>query len=271
MSDTVTVTEGIIYDSVDGIDLRLDYAVPDASRGNGGSVSRPIVLYIHGGAWLSGVRDGEGERFILRRMAAAGFVAASTSYRFSSVATFPAQIRDVWAAIRWLRVHADELGANPDRIGAWGHSAGGHLAALLGLTAGRTNLGADEEPLSAIVPISAPTDLSKMPEADNPGSHESLLLGATVADSRELAERASPVTYARAAVAGMGGAPAFLIIHGKDDELVPFEQAEELHEALPGSSLFAVGGADHSFTQGNAGWPEIIAVAEAFFQTTLCR
>ena len=286
MSDTVTVTEGVIYDTIDDIDLRLDYAVPDTSRGNGGSVSRPIVLYIHGGAWLSGIRDGEGERFILRRMAAAGFVAASTSYRFSSAATFPAQIHDVWAAVRWLRVHADELGANPDRVGAWGHSAGGHLAALLGLTAGRTELGADSEPLTAIVPISAPTDLSKMPEADNPGSHESLLLGATVAESRELADQASPITYARAAgtagsagaaaagaerVAGRSEGPAFLIIHGKDDELVPFAQAEEFHEALPGSSLFAVGGADHSFTRGSVGWPEIIAVAGAFFQTTLCR
>ena len=281
MNDTTTVTEGIVYDTVDGTELKLDYALPDTSGGNGGSMARPIVLYIHGGAWLTGSRDGEGERLLMRRMAAAGFVAASTSYRFSSVATFPAQIRDVWAAIRWLRTHAEDLGADPHRVGAWGHSAGGHLATLLGLTAGDTALGADDEPLRAIVPLSAPTDLSAMPFADDPDSHESLLLGATVAESPELADRASPITYARRAVSAAGSVgassgtpsdlPAFLIVHGEDDELVPFAQAEELHAALPGSSLFAVGAANHSFDSSDTGWPEIIALAASFFQTKLYR
>jgi acetyl esterase/lipase len=273
MKDTTTVIEGVVYASPDGVDLMLDYALPARSADANGA-ARPIVLYMHGGGWMAGSRDGEGERILMRRLAANGFVAVSASYRFSDVAVFPAQIRDIWAAVRWLRANADELGADPGRVGVWGHSAGGHLAALVGLTAGHEEFGADDMPVQAIIPLAAPAMISRLQDADALESHLTSLLGSTVADAPDLADRASPLMYAQRAYAGGAGsqvAQRFLIIHGDQDELVPLSQAQALHLALPGSSLFVMGGADHSFTTGSAGWPEVVALATSFFYTRLCR
>jgi acetyl esterase/lipase len=90
----------------------------------------PLVVWIHGGAWAGGTK----ERCPALPLLDGGFAVASVTYRFSQHAKFPAQIEDCKAAIRWLRAHAKELNFDPDRIGAWGSSAGGHLVALLGTT-----------------------------------------------------------------------------------------------------------------------------------------
>jgi acetyl esterase/lipase len=114
--------------------LHLDLRVP------AGAGPFPVVVWIHGGAWWSGSRlrlpepiaaVGFHDR-LLRR----GYAVADADYRLSREATFPAQLYDVKAAIRWLRAYTDELHLDPARFAAWGESAGGHLAALAGLTGG---------------------------------------------------------------------------------------------------------------------------------------
>jgi acetyl esterase/lipase len=190
------------------------------------------------------------------RLVAAGFAVASVDYRLSAEAVFPAQPHDVTAAARWLATRADELGVVTGRIVAWGESAGGHLAALLGLTAGRPELaevtGGDAPPVAGVVDWYGPSDLTTIraqarPDAiarsDEPDSRESLLLGAPLAEAPDLARRASPVTYVHA------GAPPFHLAHGADDRFVPAEQSRELAAALEVNGvpveLSLVPGADH--------------------------
>ncbi len=270
--DDVTLTADVGYGTVDGTTLRLDYAVAAAagSRAAGGGRPRglPVVMYIHGGAWLFGDRAGAAERERMFALAAEGFFSVSVGYRFSAVALFPAQIRDIWSAVQWLRSEGPGLGADPSRIGAWGHSAGGHLAALLGLTASVRELGGAGMPIQAVVPVSAPTNLFAMGGThDDPDSPESKLIGSRIRTSRALADRASPVTYAAAAKGRV--LPPYMIVHGTADTVVPFSQAEELHRSLPASTLLAVGGADHDFKGGSLGWEEITNAATAFFRRHL--
>src|SRR6478736_9837153 len=142
---------GISYGLVSGYrPLQLDVWVPAAST------TPPLVVWIHGGAWLSGDRRYLPETLrpnqLFDALLAAGLAVASVDYRHAREAPFPAQLHDVKAALRYLRAHAGALGIDVTRVGAWGESAGGHLAALLALTAARTDL---EGELGMIGPSSA--------------------------------------------------------------------------------------------------------------------
>lgn len=223
--------------------LLLDLYTPRA----GDAPPRAVVVFLHGGGWQAGSRrvfcptwrDWRPSPF--ERLVAAGIAVASVDYRLSAEAVFPAQLHDVKAAVRWLRAHAGELGLEPARMVAWGESAGGHLAALLGLTGGQPDLEgkADTARLSSdvagVVDWYAPTDLlsmqSQMPanarnNVDAPDSRESLLIGAPVQSRPDLARRASPVTYVHP------GAPPFHIAHGAEDRFVPAAQSRQLADAL---------------------------------------
>ncbi len=110
---------------------RLDLVAPAGHRG-----ALPLIVYIHGGAWIGGDKwDCPGAILVK-----AGYAVASVNYRLADQAKFPAQINDLKAAIRYLRAHARQYNIDAQKIGVWGHSAGGHLAALLGTTCGVTEL-----------------------------------------------------------------------------------------------------------------------------------
>jgi acetyl esterase/lipase len=243
-------------------------------------VPAPVVLFLHGGGWRLGTRsvfcptwrDWHPDPF--HRLVAAGFAVASVDYRLSGEAVFPAQLHDVIAAARWLHTRADELGVDAGRMLAWGESAGGHLAALLGLTAGRADLvlgGDDPVPaLAGVVDWYGPTDLPSLPaqarpdavaRSDAADSRESLLLGTPLPEAPDLARRASPVTYIHPA------APPFHIAHGADDRFVPVEQsrtlATRLRDAGVPVSLDVVPGADHMWR--DAADPEAIFTAAVDF------
>jgi acetyl esterase/lipase len=94
----------------------------------------PLIVWIHGGAFLFGSKEGFPVEPVPLHFLLEGYAVASINYRLSLEAVFPAQLEDCKAAIRWLRAHADEFGVDPNRIGVWGASAGGNLAALLGTT-----------------------------------------------------------------------------------------------------------------------------------------
>ena len=224
----------------------------------------PVVLYIHGGAFLMGDRrhlPPPLDRLdLFDRLPREGFAVASADYRLSGEVRFPGQLHDLKAAVRWLRARADELGINPLRIAAWGESAGGHLAAMLGTTSahpgtdGAVGLTGASSAVGAVVDWYGPTDFAAMdrhapPDSamvhDDPGSPESILIGAPVQERPDLVLAADPATWAGP------DAPPFLIQHGTRDRLVPFGQSVHLDAALRAAGgrcvLLPVDGADHVF------------------------
>jgi len=263
------VLRDLEYAQVDGISLRLDLYLPDRPSGE----SLPVVVWIHGGGW----RAGSKERTIAPRVLGDEYVVASIDYRLSQQAVFPAQIHDCKAAVRWLRAHAGIYRIDPDRIGVWGSSAGGHLVALLGTSTGVAELeGAVGEHLDqssavqAVCDFYGPTDLTVMigqtSAIDHGGadSPEGLLLGGPVAEHPELAALASPVTHVDSSD------PPFLIVHGDADRTVPYEQSVALHQALAAAgvdaTLHIVGRAGHGGFP-----PEVNLLVVAFFDRVLAE
>jgi len=204
---------------------RLDLYLP-AQPGQ----SRPLVVYIHGGAWRGGSKDECPARGLIHL----GYAVASIEYRFSQDAPWPAQIQDCKAAIRWLRAHAREYGFDPKRIGVWGASAGGHLVALLGVTGHVTDFdtGPNLDQSSAVqcvVDFFGPTDFlhyGDPAKLDTPGNAVDQLLGGPVSTHQALARSASPDYFV-----ARDAAP-FLILHGDHDPLVPLQQSQELNADL---------------------------------------
>jgi acetyl esterase/lipase len=230
----------------------------------------PVVVYIHGGGWQGGSRDG-GVR-PLSRLAARGYFGATIEYRLSREAKFPAQIEDCKAAIRFLRSKAKEYGIDPDRIGVWGPSAGGHLVALLGTSGdvkeleGRGGSAEFSSRVQAVVDWFGPTDFLRMGknkiDHDAPTSPESLLVGGPIQENKDKVAAANPITYVTK------DDPPFLIMHGDKDDLVPLSQSEFLHAALQKagveSRLHVVQGAGHGF-----GGRELEAMVDEFLDRHL--
>ncbi|MET9775555.1 alpha/beta hydrolase [Streptomyces sp. NPDC006367] len=233
-ADGVRLLRAVPYAAHDGArPLELDVWLPEEPVGG----PLPVIVFLHGGAWRTGLRDTLGPRFRawrpgpFARLVRAGFAVVCPDYRLSGEAVFPAQLDDLGAALAWLRTRAAELGVDPERTVVWGESAGGHLAALLALTA-------DPAPRGCVVWY-GPSDLTAAP-AYTP---EAALLGAPAAGVPDLARAASP-----AARVGPG-APPFLILHGAEDSVIPVAQGEALASALEAAGaaveLRTVPGADH--------------------------
>ncbi|HVP72769.1 MAG TPA: alpha/beta hydrolase, partial [Phycisphaerales bacterium] len=209
-----------------GIELKMDCAFLKKSDGQ----PMPVIIYIHGGGWSGGNRN-MGLPFSIA-FARGGYFACTISYRLSGEAIFPAQVHDVKAAVRFIREHAEQLVIDPDRIGVWGHSAGGHLSAMLGVTGndhsldGPVNDKSAGSEVQAVVDVSGPTDLVRIAPGGNGGPMISQFLGGTVREKQDEAKAASPVNYVDAKDA------PFLIIQGGQDNLVPDEQAEIMRDAL---------------------------------------
>lgn len=212
----------IPYISRGGVELLLDACYID----NPTDALRPAIVFVHGGGWMGGDRITTSNDWL----AEAGFFCVSIDYRLTDIAQFPAQIHDVKAAIRWVRLHAIEYGVDPDRIGVWGSSAGGHLAALCAVTNGNDWYDGDgnegvSSAVQASVPICPPTDfLLDWYAIDGLPIHEEAeacmegLLGATIPYQPEFAREASPLWQVH------GNAAPQLVIHGTMDELVPVGQ-----------------------------------------------
>jgi acetyl esterase/lipase len=248
----VAVLAGVPYAALPGArPLELDLYLPAARLA-------PVVVFVHGGGWRLGSRHSAGPAYpgtsAFEAVARAGIAVASVDHRLSGEALWPAQLHDVKAAVRWLRARAGELGVDPQRVFAWGESAGGHLAALLGLTAGDPGLEGDvgvTGPSSAVAAVAAwypPTDLPALPgdlgtDPAAADSREAQLLGAPVAAVPDRAAQASPVAHASP------GAPPFLLLHGRADRLVPCVQSERLRDALQDAGVpvefTTYDGADH--------------------------
>ncbi len=223
------------YAGTDHARQRLDLYLPKERKTD---KPLPLIAYIHGGAWLGGDKRGAGGQVV--RFAASGeYVAASIGYRLSGDATWPAQIHDCKAAIRWLRANAAEYGIDPERIGVMGSSAGGHLVAMLGTSGGVTELEGDlgdaddqSSRVTCVVDEYGPADMLTIGDFPSQLDHksasspESRLIGGAILENREAARSASPVAYFSK------DDPPFLIIHGSNDQVVPYHQSVELDEQL---------------------------------------
>lgn len=255
------------YGDAGGRALLLDIALPREGAG----MQRPALVYFHGGAWRSGSRA-NGVPAICY-YARHGFVAASVGYRLSGEAQFPAQIEDCKCAVRFLRAKAAEFVIDTARIGAMGSSAGGHLAALLALTAGRDVFekrgGWKNFPdhVAAVCDLFGLSDFLRMPpkQFSDELSSTTRLFGGTLEELRDKYIAASPVNHAHA------DAPPFLLIHGDADDLVPLEQSEFLFDALKNAgadaTLHIVKGAGHG--SSNVVNPGVRAQILAFFEQHL--
>lgn len=246
---------------------KLDLFIPA-----GATNALPLIIWVHGGAWMGGSKDQCPALPYLQK----GYAVASINYRLSQHAIFPAQIEDCKAAVRWLRAHAKENNLDPDRFAVWGASAGGHLVALLG-TAGdvkKFDVGENLEASSrvqAVVDFFGPTDLTRMAQDALPGSRidhdapdaaEAKLIGGPVQQNKDKCAAANPITYV-----AKNNSP-FLIMHGNKDDIVPYQQSELLRDALQRAGVPVtfkiVEGAGHGF-----GGPDIDRQVAAFFEQHL--
>jgi acetyl esterase/lipase len=217
----------------------------DLYKPSSGSGPFPLVIWIHGGGWSMGNKSAVE---LSLQMTCHGYAVASINYRLSGAGIFPAQIFDVKAAIRYLRANAIALNVDPNRIGVFGSSAGGHLASLAASSVGVTSLedltqgnAATSSAVQAAVAWYGPSDFAQMdsqviaqgcnPNAathNNRDSPESKLVGCTVADAScaPAVARANPATHISA------NSPPILLMHGKLDCTVPNGQSAVMKTAL---------------------------------------
>lgn len=269
---------GIVYWTQLGYrPLRLDLYLPPDSMARPAS-GFPTVIFLHSGGWRGGDlrRNGVYVDFpgLLASLSARGYVVASIEFRLSGEAVFPAQIQDVKAAIRWLRLHAPEYGIDPARAMTWGTSSGGHLAALAAVTCHEPAFdpvpGSGSSPaakseaiaLSGIsdcvqgsvswfgvydmATIAAQSRQDKAMSRDVPEAPEWRLLGCFAAQCKPAQiAAASPVTYIQA------NEPPMLLVVGSEDTTVPYHQTLEMADRLKSAGapyeILVLQGVDHDF------------------------
>ena len=246
--------------------LQLDLYLPEAPDSK---KPLPLVVWFVGGGWM--LCDRKVAPLFLTHY---DMAVASVSYRVSSVAKAPASICDSKAAIRFLRANAATYGIDPERIGAFGQSSGGHLALLLGLTPhipefeGDGGIPGVSSAVLSVCDFCAPTDLLRMADPELRGRYSLLsdltdkYLGGPVGEKAELARAISPIHYAAA------NAPPTLIVHGGSDSVVPLSESERMYAALKAAGanveFDVVEGGEHVWN-----WKLTNSRARKFFTRTL--
>lgn len=255
----------VTYGKGGGEDLKLNLARPRLVDGQPFDPEQhrlPCVVVIHGGGWAAGRK--EQHDTLTWEFARRGYVSATVGYRLVPKALFPAQIEDVKCAVRFLRAHARKYGLDPDRMGAMGFSAGGHLAMMLGVMGpgdgleGEGGWADQSSQVQAVVNFFGPTDFVS---ADFPEASRGIVarwIGGARREKPEEYRRASPIAYV-----SKGDAP-ILHFQGTKDALVPHTQIYAMVDAMtaagvPGRAEFIVG-AGHGLRP-----PELGRTSEATF------
>jgi acetyl esterase/lipase/S-formylglutathione hydrolase FrmB len=230
LPEGVRVEKDVVYGTVGDRELVLDlYWYPDAEK------ARPLIIWVHGGAWRQGSKNNLQNVWPLLTKE---YAVASVGYRLSGEAIFPAQIQDCKAAVRWLRKNTARYNLDGERFGAWGGSAGGHLVALMGTACEVADWEVGDHldmssRVQAVCDWFGPTDFSRMNDDvkgkmdhDASNSPESQLIGAPIQEHPDLAGNANPISYVSE------DHPPFLIMHGGQDVTVSKNQSEFLNVAL---------------------------------------
>jgi acetyl esterase/lipase len=250
----VEMVEGVEIGQGGGRPLHAEIAYPK----NKTAAPMPAVLLIHGGGWVGGKPSDF--LHVAYSLASRGYFAACPEYRLRGEAKWPAQIEDCKLAVRWLRANAATYNVNPDKIGCWGNSAGGHLVACLGTMDDQKFEGTGGYPgisskVQAVSDWCGPTDFTdgnfgNGNDAVTPDQKQrdlamlNDLLGATFAQNPVLWKEASPLTWVKA------GDPPFIIVNGDHDQIVATAQGIKFANALQKAGvpvqLIIVKNGDHS-------------------------
>lgn len=260
----------VTYCTTGGVSLKLDiYEREHGTSQSAKNKHRPAVMFVHGGSWSAGDKaGGEGEPEI-GELVSRGYLVVSINYRLAPSYVFPSQIADVKCAVRYLRANAAALNIDPQKIGAWGASAGGHLVSLLGTAGPEAGLEGDggysgqSSRVQAVVDMYGRADLATVPQ-----TRPDLL---PIFGSETDLAKYSPVTYVSA------DDPPFLILHGDKDATVPPELSQEFYGKLKAAGVHAtlvmVKNAGHGFyTSVGAISPprsEITRIVADFFDSQL--
>ena len=268
--DEIVFLENIPYRKGASKSWLLNLAMPKVVPG---AKPRPAIVFIHGGGWREGSYTDENTE--CREWAKRGYVCLAVGYRLSGEAPFPAAVEDCKCAVRWLRAHAKEYHVDPYHIWVMGHSAGGHLALMLGLTTIEADLEGDgphmDQPsgVQAVMSDCGPMDLEIFyrvfwsgPQLVNqflPGSKETLA---------QRMKKASPVTYVRRR------SPPILIFQGGDDNAISPEEGDsfvvKMREAgVTDLTYIRLANEGHCFYLNRQNCPWVVQVAENFFRRTL--
>jgi acetyl esterase/lipase len=242
VASTYSVAPNLTYHRAGGVDLKLDvYRPRDIQSPN------PTLMYIHGGGWTNGSKEGSSLTFL--PYLEMGWTVVNVAYRLADVAHAPAAVEDTRCALRWIYRNAEQYGFDKTNIVVTGNSAGGHLALTTGMLT--SNVGMERqcpgdrmrawpigprnmEPLkvAAIVNWYGITNVTSLLN-EGPGTSGNFTeawLGSS-SDRVAVAARVSPVNHIRADL------PPVLTIHGNEDSIVPFDQGLRLHEALEGAGV----------------------------------
>jgi acetyl esterase/lipase len=255
--------------SADGTKLKMDIYPPQNAE-----APAPVVVYVHGGGWMSGSKNDDVARDYFGELTQRGFLVASLNYRLAPKYLFPAQIEDVKCAIRHLRANALSYNLDPDHIGAMGGSAGGHLVSLLGTTDPSAGWDIGEYPeqssrIQAVIHMYGPSDLLALFKNWQQPVGEQVFGAASNTDP--LMNQYSPVTYITP------DDPPFLILQGVQDGVVPTEQAQILYDRLSAAGvpvqLVMVENAGHGLKPKGGDMqpslPELVKLVADFFDQNL--
>ncbi len=255
------VVTDVPYCQQEGEVLRADVYFPVADS----PAPHPAVVHLHGGGWRQGSKEVANLLPQVKALQAQGVLVLSVNYRLAPAYRFPAMIEDAKCAVRYLRANAPAYRLDPQHIGAMGGSAGGHLAALLGLT--DESAGWDVGPyltqssqVQAVVDFFGPTDLTTLP---NTPEFQALLqeVFGTADRTSPILRQASPLTYVHP------GAPPFLIVQGLADTVVPPDQSQRLAMALqeagvPVETLWVQHGGHGLWPQGGPLQPPLSEITQ---------
>jgi acetyl esterase/lipase len=265
----VKLIKDVEYARVDDRPLLLDVHLPEKAPS-----PLPVIVWVHGGAWVSGSK----EPCQIVSFSGKGYAIVGMDYRLTSQAQFPVQINDCKAVVRWVRANAAKYGFDPDRIGAAGGSAGGHLVALLGTSGDVKELEGDvggnltySSRVKAVADFCGPTDFTREDSVRDASKNEpailevalTRLLGGPWKEKREAANTASPVYHISK------DDPPFLIVHGDADNIIPVKHSQILHDKLKEAgldvTLHIVKGGGH----GVGAYPGVLDKTLAFFDRQL--
>lgn len=234
------IQHDIVYKIANGYEAKLDVYYPRNADG-----PRPTVVYIHGGGWTGGSK--EGSMLNLLPYLQMGFAAVNVEYRLARYSLAPAAVEDCRCALRWVIRNAERYHFDTSKLVVTGHSAGGHLSLMTGIldpAAGLDNEcpGKEELKVAAVVNFYGITDVADLLQGPHQQRYAVTWLGG-MPDRQAVAKRASPLTYVRK------GLPPILTIHGDADTVVPYVHATRLHNALEGAGvaneLLTIPGAGH--------------------------